>query len=99
LDNLCVGEDLAAQAALFAAVDCVVTVQQTAVHVAGAVGAKTYALIGPTPHWRYGLTGDMPWYRSVQLCRAKNGWAEQINLVEKAIADHAAVPSAERRAA
>jgi tetratricopeptide (TPR) repeat protein len=99
LDNLCVGEDLAAQAALFAAVDYVVTVQQTAVHVAGAVGAKTYALIGPTPHWRYGLTGDMPWYRSVQLCRAKNGWAEQINLVEKAIADHAAVPSAERRAA
>jgi hypothetical protein len=95
LDNLCVGEDLAAQAALFAAVDYVVTVQQTAVHVAGAVGANTYAIIGPAPHWRYGLTGDMPWYRSVQLCRAKNGWAEQINFVEQSIADQSGIRRAE----
>jgi len=87
LDNQCIGEDLAAQAALFKAVDYVVTVQQTAVHVAGAVGAQTFALIGPYPHWRYGLTGDMPWYRSVKLCRAIHGWQEQITYVERCIAN------------
>jgi hypothetical protein len=96
LDSLCVGADLAHQAALFAALDYVVTVQQTAVHVAGAVGAKTFALIGAYPHWRYGVEGDMPWYRSVKLCRAKNGWAEQVNQVEQAIADQFGISGAQR---
>lgn len=99
LDALSLGEDLAHQAALFAALDVVVTVQQTAVHVAGAVGAKTYALIGPFPHWRYGVEGNMPWYRSVELCRAKNGWEEQINYVERSIADQFGVSGTKRKAA
>ena len=86
LDNLCVGEDLAAQAALFKAVDYVVTVQQTAVHVAGAVGAKTLAMIGAAPHWRYGMEGDMPWYRSVKLYRDRGKWADVISTVEHEIA-------------
>lgn len=69
------GNDLHEQAALFMAVDAVVTVQQTAVHVAGAVGAKTYALIGKRPHWRYGIEGDsLPFYRSVKLYRQADAW-------------------------
>lgn len=76
INDECVGGDLAEQAALFAAVDAVVTVQQTAVHVAGAVGAKTYAMIGEHPHWRYGLDGNkLPWYRTVELFRQKSGAA------------------------
>lgn len=70
LDDACAGDDLAAQAALFKAVDAVVTVQQTAVHVAGAVGAPCFALIPHNPHWRYGQSGtSMPWYSSVRLYR------------------------------
>lgn len=64
------GGDLAEQAALFKAVDAVVTVQQTAVHVAGAVGTPCFALIAHNPQWRYLMSGNrMPWYDSVQLFR------------------------------
>jgi hypothetical protein len=80
-DGSC-GSDLHEQAALFKAVDYVVTVQQTAVHVAGAVGAKTHCLIGTHPHWRYGLDGDtLPWYSSVKLHRKKTDWNEAIERV------------------
>lgn len=79
IDDASTGEDLAKQAALFAACDAVVTVQQTAVHVAGAVGAKTYAMIGAHPHWRYGVSGEtLPWYESVRLFREKDGWDEVV---------------------
>jgi tetratricopeptide (TPR) repeat protein len=75
IDDTSIGGDLADQAALFAAVDAVVTVQQTAVHVAGAVGTPCYALIGSHPHWRYGVSGDsLPWYPSVRLFRQKDTW-------------------------
>lgn len=82
------GLDIAEQAALFAACDYVVTVQQTAVHVAGAVGAKTFAMIGSHPHWRYGLTGySLPWYESVRLFRKEDDWGKVvdnvINQIEK----------------
>lgn len=73
------GGDLHDQAALFKAVDAVVTVQQTAVHVAGGVGAKTFALIGTKPHWRYGLSEEwMPFYESVRLVRQKTDWPEAV---------------------
>lgn len=99
LDDLCVGKDIAHQAALFAAVDAVVTVQQTAVHVAGAVGAKTYAMISDVPHWRYGQSGDLPWYKSVKLYRKQNEWQTVINNVRKDIADFVGVSGSKREAA
>lgn len=78
------GEDLHDQAALFKAVDAVVTVQQTAVHVAGGVGAKTFALIDKNPHWRYGVNVDsMPFYSSVRLVRKQTTWDD---VVERALA-------------
>lgn len=80
------GENLHDQAALFKAVDAVVTVQQTAVHVAGAVGAKTYALIGTNPHWRYGVGIDrMPFYSDVRLIRKKTDWAETVERALQAL--------------
>lgn len=78
------GADLHEQAALFKAVDAVVTVQQTAVHVAGGVGAKTFAIIGSSPHWRYGIEGDaLPWYGSVKLFRRQTTWEEAIARVSE----------------
>lgn len=82
-DESC-GLDLHDQAALFRAVDAVVTVQQTAVHVAGAVGANTIALIGERPHWRYGIEGDkLPFYSSVKMVRKTSTWEEAVARVEK----------------
>ena len=84
INDECVGGDLGEQAALFAACDAVVTVQQTAVHVAGAIGAKTYAMIGSHPHWRYGIDGEkLPWYDSVRLYRNKNSWKEVVARILK----------------
>lgn len=57
-------------AALVASVDCVVAMQSTAVHIAGALGVPCAAAIPRTSQWRYGTTGsDMPWYGSVRLFR------------------------------
>ena len=89
-DESC-GGDLHDQAALFKAVDAVVTVQQTAVHVAGGVGTKTLALIGTHPHWRYGIKGDvMPFYSSVRLLRKKTEWSEVVGRALKILEDELA---------
>ena len=89
-DESC-GEDLHEQAALFKACDAVVTVQQTAVHVAGGVGVPTFAVIGHSPHWRYGLEGDsLPWYGSVKLYRRgkQEGWDQAIAKAIEAVDAH-----------
>ena len=50
--------------------DYVVSVQNTNVHLSGALGKKCFALINSNPEWRYGINGDeLPWYRSVKLIR------------------------------
>lgn len=54
---------------LMAACDQVVAMQSAIVHAAGAVGQSCYAFVNKCPQWRYGVEGDMPWYRSVKLFR------------------------------
>jgi len=74
-------EDLLATAALTQALDLVITVQQTALHIAGAVGTPAWVLVPVVPEWRYGLSGSsMPWYGSVRLFRQTqfNDWARPI---------------------
>lgn len=62
--------NLDALAALMAALDVVICVQGTAVHLAGAIGRPCWALIPHAPDWRYGQSGEhMPWYASVTLLR------------------------------
>lgn len=83
IDDLCIGLDLAEQAALFEACDAVISVQQSAVHVAGAVGTRTFAMISEAPHWRYGIKHtDMPWYKSVSLHRKERNESWQ-SLIER----------------
>ena len=70
-----------ATAALTQALDLVITVQQTALHIAGAVGTPAWVLVPVVPEWRYGLSGSaMPWYSSVRLFRQAqfNDWARPI---------------------
>ena len=88
IDEESAGADLAEQAALFKAVDAVVTVQQSSVHVAGAIGAPCYAMIAHNPQWRYGMKGTtIPWYRSVQLFRKPEGgkWDAVVETVMRAL--------------
>ena len=63
-------KDLLATAALSAQLDLVITVQQSAAHIAGAIGTPTWVFVPLAPEWRYGSQGpEMPWYNSVELFR------------------------------
>jgi tetratricopeptide (TPR) repeat protein len=69
-------DDLDEQAALICACDLVISVCQTAVHLAGALGVPTWCLTPAAPAWRYGIAGDsMPWYPTVTLLRQRPGEA------------------------
>lgn len=69
-------DDLDEQAALIGACDMTISVAQLALHLSGAQGKETIALIGSKPAWRYGVTGDqMLWYPDVELARQQgNDW-------------------------
>ncbi|THD60506.1 hypothetical protein [Phenylobacterium sp.] len=71
-------EDLAG---LVANLDAVVSVQTSLVHLAGALGQTTFALLPHRANWRYTASGEtMPWYGSVRLIRqAEPGaWAQVV---------------------
>ena len=57
-------------AALIDALDLVISVDNTIVHLAGALGQRCWVLLSHAPDWRYGWRGErMPWYPSVKLLR------------------------------
>lgn len=65
-----VTRDLDALAALMGALDLIVSVDNTNVHLAGALGRPVWVLLSRSPEWRYGTRGDaMPWYPSARLFR------------------------------
>jgi tetratricopeptide (TPR) repeat protein len=63
-------EDFADTASFMINLDLVITADTSILHLAGAMGKPTYALIPYKPDWRWGLEGTMtPWYRNVELVR------------------------------
>ena len=81
-------DDMEDSAALIAALDLVVSVDNTMVHLAGAVGQLCWALLAHLPDWRYGIEGTtMPWYPSVRLFRQAEdrAWAPVIASVAAAL--------------
>jgi tetratricopeptide (TPR) repeat protein len=65
--------------ALIAELDMLITVCQSAVHFAGAVGTPTLCLTPSKASWRYGVTGNLPWYNSVDLIRQEgDNWTSAI---------------------
>ena len=71
-------------AALIDHCSLVITVQNTNVHVSGALGKKCWAMLPRSPEWRYGLTGEkMIWYNSIELIRQRDvmDWSAVIDEV------------------
>jgi len=65
--------DLDDLAALIDTLDVVVSVQNTNVHLSGALGKTCFAMMPKVPEWRYGFEGTrMDWYKSVELMRPKD---------------------------
>ena len=63
-------KDLDNLANLISACDHVVSVDNVTVHLAGALGVSTTALIPSVPDWRWGIKDqETHWYSSVRLHR------------------------------
>ena len=66
-------EDYAETAKIVQSCDLVVSVCTSVIHLAGALGVPCWVMVPNKPAWRYGVTGGMPWYRSVRLYRQPQG--------------------------
>lgn len=49
--------------------DLVISVNTSLIHLAGALGVKTWCLTPTMCAWRYGVTGENPFYGSVEMLR------------------------------
>lgn len=66
--------DLSKLAAMVKSCDLVITVCNTTVHLAGALGVPCIVLVPTAAAWRYGLAGDkMVWYDSPTMVRQAEG--------------------------
>jgi len=77
-------------AALIEQLDLVVSVDSAPVHLGGALGKKTFALLAYDPDWRWRTERtDSYWYSSVQLIRQNDfrNWSSVINKVQKQIVE------------
>lgn len=69
--------DIDGLATMIAALDLVISVDNTVLHLAGALGVPVWGLLGVSPEWRFACSGrSIPWYPSVQVFRAADygGW-------------------------
>lgn len=82
--------DLDGFAALLAALDLVVSVGNATVHLAGALGVPTLALLPVAPSWRWLQHGtECLWYRSVRLIRQSRGepWEAVLSRAAQAVGE------------
>jgi len=86
--------DLDSFAAQVAALDFVISVGNTTVHMAGAMGVPTWSVLPKVPGWRWLLSHDtFPWYPDVWLYRQRDfqDWRElferMAKLLEARLAD------------
>lgn len=57
-------------AAIMQNLDCIVSIDSSAAHLAGALNITTHLVLGRIPDWRWGLTGSStPWYPQHHLWR------------------------------
>jgi tetratricopeptide (TPR) repeat protein len=72
-------------AGMVGALDLVIGIHTSALHLAGAMGKRVICLVPEVPQWRY-YRDDMPWYPDCRLYRkhAMEPWAAVIARVAKA---------------
>lgn len=76
-------------AALVGAVDLVISVCTSVIHLTGALGRPAWVMVPCTPEWRYGFQGEtMPWYPTVRLFRQPglNDWTSVIDRIRAELA-------------
>lgn len=87
-------------AALISSLDMVITVCNTTVHYAGAVGKPVWVLAPRVPEWRYGLDIEvMPWYPSSRIFRqdTSGDWGKVLTAVAEALQKFRAPSSVDRQ--
>jgi hypothetical protein len=80
--------DFAESALVIDAVDLIVTVDTSMVHLAGAMGKPTLLLLPSLCDWRWGISGDeSDWYPTVKVFRQRRlgQWPEVIERVKAAL--------------
>lgn len=80
--------DLDEFAALISALDLVITVCNTTVHYAGALGIPCWIMTPYVPEWRYGIDSPtMRWYPSTRMYRQQHpgDWAGVLDSVTQAL--------------
>jgi hypothetical protein len=86
-----IGDELltmADTAAVIAEMNLVISVDTSAIHVAGALGRPAWLLLPYRYEWRWGLEGQTnPWYSSVRVWRQgqPGAWSELIDTVNQAL--------------
>ena len=83
--------DLDDLASLVGALDLVVSVCNTNVYVAGALGKEVLVMAPFVPEWRYGISGEaMVWYPSARVFRQPRygEWNEVVSRVVAACSSH-----------
>jgi ADP-heptose:LPS heptosyltransferase len=80
-------DDFAAQ---IAALDLVISVDNTTVHLAGALGKPVWTLLPCVPDWRWMLNReDSPWYPTMRLFRqpSQGDWSSVIKMIGRELND------------
>ena len=83
------GGDFTDLALRIAQMDLIISVDTSAVHLAGALGTPVWTLLSQFPDWRWGLAETTsPWYPGMRLFRQapQGGWATVANQVADALA-------------
>jgi len=81
--------DLESFAAQVAAMDLVISVDNSTVHFAGALGVEVWTMLPAVPDWRWGLAGDKTrWYPTMRLFRRrqKDNWQPVISSLAEELA-------------
>jgi hypothetical protein len=69
--------------ALINELDLVISVTTTAVHAAGALGKECWCLVPKNPSFRFHLSGEMPWHKSVKLIRQIGPWDNTVREIKR----------------
>lgn len=69
-ENIDPWSDLQGALDQIAACDLVISIDNTTVHTAGALGVPTWVILPSEPYWRWPISGEAtPWYKSLRLFR------------------------------